>query len=56
MFDMRSFIKTNLLNGYHNGSFTKEQVAIYAINYVARGWLTEGDLIEIQEAIEPSDE
>lgn len=56
MFDMRSFIKTNLLNGYHNGAFTKEQVAIYAVQYVARGWLTEADLDEIRQVIDPPED
>ena len=53
MFDMRRFVLTNLINGFRNGSFTREQVGIYAVNYVARGWLTEGDIIEIQGATEP---
>ena len=33
MFDMAAFIKDNLINGYQNGSFTREQVNIYALNY-----------------------
>lgn len=56
MFDMRGFIKTNLLAGYVNGSFTREQVAIYAVQYVARGWLTAADLDEIRQVIDPPED
>ena len=51
MFDVRSFITRNLINGCLNGSFTREQVSIYSANYMARGWLTEGDVMAIQDAI-----
>jgi hypothetical protein len=55
MFDMAAFIKDNLINGYQNGSFTREQVNIYALNYVMRGWLTQDDVSEIQAAISPTE-
>jgi len=55
MFDMAAFIKDNLINGYQNGSFTREQVNIYALNYVMRGWLTQDDVLEIQAAISPTE-
>lgn len=40
MFDFNSFIIENLTNGYANGSFTEEQVNIFAMNYLMRGQLT----------------
>ena len=51
MFDMRGFLKDNLVNGYWNGSFTREQVNIFAMNYVMRAMLTQEDFQEIQERI-----
>lgn len=40
MFDFNSFIIENLTNGYANGSFTEEQVNIFAMNYLMRGQIT----------------
>lgn len=51
MFDMNEFLKDNLVNGYWNGSFSREQVNIFAMNYVMRGMLTQEDFQEIQERI-----
>ena len=51
MFDMRAFLKENLVNGYWNGSFTREQVNIFGMNYLMKGMLTQGDFQEIQELI-----
>lgn len=56
MFDMRVFLKDNLVNGYQNGSFTLEQVNIFAMNYVMKGMLTQEDFREIQERIAEPEE
>lgn len=56
MFNMADFIKENLVNGYWNGSFTKEQVNIFAMNYLMRGMITQADFDYIIQAIEPQDE
>ena len=37
IFNLREFIKNNLTSGYSNGSFTKEQVNIFALNYLMKG-------------------
>lgn len=56
MFDMREFLKDNLVNGYWNGSFTREKVNIFAMNYVMKGMLTQEDFQEIQERIAEPEE
>jgi len=38
---MAEFIKTNLINGYRNGSFTKEQVNMFALNYLLKNLITQ---------------
>jgi hypothetical protein len=53
MFNLKEFVKTNLLAGFQNGSFTKEQVNIYAANYMLKGVFTDADVAEISEAMEP---
>ena len=52
MFDLNKFIMDNLINGFGNYSFTKEQVSIFAVNYMAKGLLDEDDIIEINIKIE----
>lgn len=53
--NLAEFVKTNLVSGYQNGSFTTEQVNIFALNYQLRGIITEGDFNEIIEAITPQE-
>lgn len=48
MFDIAEFIKTNLKSGYDNGSFSLEQVNIFALNYLMKGQITQADFDEIQ--------
>ena len=48
MFDIAQFIKNNLKSGYDNGSFTKEQVNIFALNYLSKGQISQADFDEIQ--------
>lgn len=56
MFDLAEFVKTNLINGFRNGSFTEEQVNIFAANYLLKGVLTEADVLTIGEAMQPIEE
>lgn len=56
MFNMAEFIKENLVNGYWNGSFSKEQVHIFAMNYLMRAMISQEDFNYILEAIEPQEE
>jgi len=55
MFNLKDFVKTNLINGFANGSFTLEQVNIFASNYLLKGVLTESDVVELSEAMNPKD-
>lgn len=51
-----SFIKRNLLDGYANGSFTAEQVGIFALNYLLKGQIEQSDFDEIQGRMFPEPE
>ena len=46
-FNMSIFLKNNLISGYANGSFTEQQVNIYAFNYLSKGQLTQEDFEEV---------
>lgn len=50
---LAEFIKTNLLAGYDNGSFTEEQVNIYSVNYLSKGQISQADFDEIQLHLNP---
>ena len=54
IFDLGKFIKNNLMRGYSNGSFTKEQVNIFALNYLMKGQIEKTDFDEIQEFMNPT--
>ena len=56
MFDFAQFIINNLKSGYDNGSFTREQVNIFALNYLMKGQITQADFDEIQLHINPVEE
>jgi hypothetical protein len=49
MFNLANFIKSNLMSGYQNGSFTKEQVNIFALNYLNKAQISQVDFNEIHE-------
>lgn len=51
MFNLHDFIFDNLVNGYKNGSFTKEQVSIYSVNYMTKGLFTENDIEKINSVL-----
>lgn len=53
MFNMAEFLKDNLISGYLNGSFTLQQVSIFAFNYLSRGQITQQDFDEIQLVLYP---
>lgn len=54
-FDFADFVKRNLIGGWENGSFTAEQVNIYAAAYMMRGVFTEADVVEVAEAMIPKE-
>lgn len=41
MFNQSKFIIDNLTNGFANGSFSAEQVNIFAMNYKLKGLITD---------------
>lgn len=47
------FLKNNLISGYQNGSFSEQQVNIYAMNYLMNGRLEQGHFEEIQAVLYP---
>jgi hypothetical protein len=53
MFDIREFIKTNLIQGVKNGSFTREYANILGVNYLTKGLVANEDLVEIDLATAP---
>ena len=58
MFILHDFIFNNLVSGYKNGSFTKEQVSIYSVNYMTKGLFTETDVEKLNEILnkEPTED
>lgn len=51
MFDLKNFIVTNIVNGIKKNSFAKEYGNIMAVNYLAKGLLTEDDVASIDAEI-----
>ena len=51
MFNLHDFIFNNLVSGYKNGSFTKEQVSIYSVNYMTKGLFTETDVEKLNDIL-----
>lgn len=56
MFNFAEYIKDNLKSGFLNGSFTKEQVSIFALNYLNKAQISQVDFNEIQEFLNPGEE
>lgn len=56
MFNMVEFIKTNLISGYWNGSFSEQQVNLFAMNYLMKGMIEQEDFNFILESIKPQEE
>lgn len=51
MFNLKSFIVENIVNGIKNNTFTKEYGNIMAVNYLAKGIITEEEIIAIDDQI-----
>ena len=47
MFNAEEFLKENLIKGFENGSFTSEQINIFAFNYKLKGYISEECFNEI---------
>lgn len=56
MFNQSKFIIDNLTNGFANGSFSAEQVNIFAINYKLKGLIADEQFNEIVEFVSPAEE
>ena len=50
---INEFVKSNLISGYNNGSFTLEQVNIFSFNYLEKGTIKQADFDEIQLVLYP---
>lgn len=55
-FDFREFVLKNLYDGYCNGSFTYQQIAIFASNYMTRGYISQEDVVELMAKIDAYNE
>ena len=55
MFNMADFLKRNLITGFQNGSFTEQQVSIFATNYLMKGMLKQEDFEEVMDALNPTE-
>lgn len=51
-FDMREFVLKNLYGGYCNGSFTYQQVSIFATNYSIKGIISQEDVADLMAKID----
>ena len=51
-FDMREFVLKNLYDGYCNGSFSYQQVSIFATNYALKGIISQDDVVELMAKID----
>lgn len=56
MFDWGKFIIDNLKKGFANGSFSAEQVNIFAVNYKLKGLISDEQFNEIVEFVSPAEE
>ena len=56
MFDYEKFIIDNLKSGFENGSFSAEQVNIFAVNYNLKALITDEQFNEIVEFVSPAEE
>jgi len=55
IFNIKNYLKTNLISGYQSGIFTTEQVAVYAGNFLVAGHFSEADVAEIAAATSPQE-
>lgn len=56
MFVFSEFIKTNLIEGVKNGSFSREYANILAANWLSKGVMSPEDVQEVDNATAPSPE
>ena len=51
-----AYIKQTLKDGYNNGSFTKEQIVIFSLNYLIKGIFTQSDFDDMDLFLNPEEE
>ena len=56
MFNQSKFIIDNLTKGFANGSFSTEQVNIFAMNYKLKGLISDEQFNAIVEFVSPAEE
>lgn len=52
-FNFSEFIINNLKDGYNNGSFTKQQVNIFSMNYLSKAQISEEQFSDLQSFLNP---
>lgn len=55
-FNFSEFIINNLKDGYNNGSFSKQQVNIFSMNYLSKGQIDEEHFSDLQSFLNPVEE
>ena len=53
MFNVSEWLKSALISGVQNGTLAREFVVTKAVDYLAKGILSEPQIMEIATAIEP---
>ena len=56
MFDFKEWLKSGLIDGYKQGSFSMPYIITMTANYIVAGMLTQSDAAEIQAACAAWDE
>lgn len=51
MFNLQTFIVTNIVNGVKNNTFSREYAGIMAVNYLLKGVLSEKNIVDIDSQI-----
>lgn len=54
MFNVSEWLKSALISGVANGTLAREFVVTKAVDYLAKGILSEPQIVEIATAIEPA--
>lgn len=54
MFNVSEWLKSALISGVANGTLAREFVVTKTVDYLAKGILSEPQVVEIAEAIEPA--
>jgi len=54
MFDIKNFLKENIIASVKGGYMAESSANLTAFNYMEKGYFVEQDIIDIQKAIKPT--